>query len=80
MSKKIHLSKYLGAMSFTAKKKKKKFFNSLYSYEVLRSSPGPDQKCSYSNFSLICFSDNGFIADSLLEDVMKALDLVSDPE
>lgn len=24
--------------------------------------------------------DNGFIADSLLEDVMKALDLVSDPE
>lgn len=25
-------------------------------------------------------SDNGFIPDTLLEDVMKALDLVSDPE
>lgn len=26
------------------------------------------------------FSDNGFIPESLLEDVMKALDLVSEPE
>ncbi|XP_006894384.1 PREDICTED: protein FAM188A [Elephantulus edwardii] len=36
-----------------------------------------------SNFvvcSFISESDNGFIPDSLLEDVMKALDLVSDPE
>jgi len=30
--------------------------------------------------SFVAFSDNGFIPDTLLEDVMKALDLVSDPE
>lgn len=30
--------------------------------------------------SFVSFLDNGFIPDTLLEDVMKALDLVSDPE
>lgn len=36
---------------------------------------------SYSKMFLLIFSpDNGFIPESLLEDVMKALDLVSDPE
>lgn len=29
---------------------------------------------------LLLLSDNGFIPESLLEDVMKALDLVSEPE
>lgn len=38
-----------------------------------------------SKFTTILFlplllSDNGFIPESLLEDVMKALDLVSEPE
>lgn len=30
--------------------------------------------------SFVTSLDNGFIPDTLLEDVMKALDLVSDPE
>lgn len=32
------------------------------------------------SLSLSFSPDNGFIPDSLLEDVMKALDLVSEPE
>lgn len=34
----------------------------------------------YVSLSLSFSPDNGFIPDSLLEDVMKALDLVSEPE
>lgn len=52
------------------------FFNSsLYLMFCLKSAP-----FLYVSFSRSLSVDNGFIPESLLEDVMKALDLVSEPE
>lgn len=41
---------------------------------------GNASKFTTINFPLLFLLDNGFIPESLLEDVMKALDLVSEPE
>ncbi|XP_053521800.1 ubiquitin carboxyl-terminal hydrolase MINDY-3 isoform X2 [Artibeus jamaicensis] len=43
-------------------------------------SPHPHQHLFVALLMITILTDNGFIPDSLLEDVMKALDLVSDPE
>lgn len=49
-------------------------------YSTFPIGPGDAPKFTTILFLPLLLSDNGFIPESLLEDVMKALDLVSEPE